>query len=74
MQGGSITVSDARRPPTRRRREQGDHAAVRVADEVVAGPSALGDQPASRLEVDALDGRLGREAGSLEDEELEPRR
>ena len=56
-------------PAAAGRREQGDHAAVRVADEVVAFTNALGDPVRVRLEVHLLDGP-GRETGSLQDDEL----
>jgi hypothetical protein len=42
-----------------------------MADEVVAGLEAVRDQPRVDLEVDALDGRVGWEAGALKDDELE---
>ena len=52
--------------------EQGDDAAVRVPDEVVAGLEEVGNEPRVRLEVDSCHRRVRREAGTVEHDELEP--
>src|SRR5262249_50294676 len=58
----------------RRCGEQRDDTAVRMADQVVTGLEELGDQVGVRREVDARDGRIGREARTLDEHELEPSR
>ena len=55
-----------------RRRQKRDHAAVRMADEVVAGLERVGHELGVGLEVHALDRRVGRKPGPVEDDELEP--
>ena len=52
--------------------EQGDHGAVGVTDEVVAGLEQSGDELRIHLEVDPLDGRIRREPGPADNDELEP--
>ena len=51
--------------------EERDDASVRVAGEMVAPLEPLGDPAAVLLEVDRGDRRPGREAGPVEDNELE---
>src|SRR5262249_58533930 len=53
-----------------RRNQQRDDAAVRVADEMVAGPDDLTDLPGLLLKVDALQRRGGRIAGPGGDREV----
>ena len=69
--GGSITVSERSELRSRRGCEQRDHAAVRVPDEVVAGLEQAGDELGVRVEVDPIDGRIGREPRPVEHEQLE---
>ena len=66
--GGSITVSELKRGEPGCG-EQGDHAAVGVAGEVVAGLEPRRNPRGVLLEIDALDRRPRREPGSLQHEE-----
>ena len=69
--GGSITVSERSDPRSRRGCEQRDHAAVRVADEVVARLEQAGDELRVLGEVDAVDRRIRREARTFHHDQLE---
>ena len=70
--GGSITVSEPSASAAAAAASSGDHAAVRVTDEVVARAEQPRHQPRVLLEVDAVDVRAGREPRPLDEHELEP--
>ena len=80
--GGRVSGGDARRGrlDDRERREslrparrcqQGDHAAVRVPDEVVARLEQARDEHSVVREVHAFDRSIRRKSGPLDDDELE---
>ena len=51
--------------------EERDHAPIRMPDQVISRAEQACDEMRVLLEIDAIDRRIGRKAGSVDDQELE---